>query len=64
MIKKEGYGMYLESVFGLHGKTAVITGGGRGIGQTAALGFARAGAEIVILSRSLAEETVRLVQEA
>ncbi|MCR4875826.1 MAG: SDR family oxidoreductase [Clostridiales bacterium] len=56
--------MYLESVFGLHGKTAVITGGGRGIGQTAALGFARAGAEIVILSRSLAEETVRLVQEA
>lgn len=55
---------YLEEIFGLDGKVAVITGGSRGIGQTVAEGLARAGAEIVILSRSSAEETIRKVEAA
>lgn len=49
---------YLEKLFGLTGKTAIVTGGGRGIGQVVALGLSRAGAEVVILSRSGAQETV------
>lgn len=39
----------------LQGKRAVITGAGRGIGQSIAVMFARAGAEVVICSRSADE---------
>lgn len=53
--------MYLEELFGLQNKVAIVTGGGRGIGQVVALGLARAGAEVVIISRSGAEETVNLI---
>lgn len=55
--------MYLEELFGLHDKTAVVTGGGRGIGQTIALGLAKAGAKVYILCRSGAEETIRLIRQ-
>lgn len=55
--------MYLEELFGLSGKTAVVTGAGRGIGQVIAVGLAKAGAEIVVISRSGAEETVRMIAE-
>lgn len=41
--------------FRLDGRTAVVTGAGRGIGRTLALGLAEAGADIVALSRSAAE---------
>ena len=34
------------------GRTAVVTGGGRGIGAATALGFAQLGADVVIASRS------------
>jgi NAD(P)-dependent dehydrogenase (short-subunit alcohol dehydrogenase family) len=54
---------YLEKLFGLKGKVAVVTGGGRGIGQVVALGLARAGAEIAIISRTGADETVRLIEK-
>ena len=56
--------MYLDEIFGLKGKTAVVTGGGRGIGQTIAVGLAKAGAEIVIVCRNGAEETIKLINES
>ena len=56
--------MYLDEVFGLKGKTAIVTGGGQGIGQVIAVGMAKAGAEVVIVCRSGADETIRLIEEA
>ncbi|MDR1801048.1 MAG: SDR family oxidoreductase [Lachnospiraceae bacterium] len=54
--------MYLEEMFSLKGKVALVTGGGRGIGQVVALGLARAGAVIVNFARSGADETVKLIE--
>ena len=54
--------MYLDELFGLKGKVAIVTGGGRGIGQVVARGLAKAGAEIVIVSRSGADETIALIE--
>lgn len=53
--------MYLETLFGLQGKVAIVTGGSRGIGQVVAIGLAKAGAEIAIFSRSEAKETVNAI---
>lgn len=55
--------MYLEKMFGLTGKTAIVTGAGRGIGQVVACGLAKAGAEVVMISRGGAEETVSMITE-
>lgn len=41
----------LESLFGLTGKTALVTGGSRGIGLMAARGLLDAGARVYIVSR-------------
>ena len=43
--------MFDLSQFSLKGKVAVVTGGGRGIGQAIAFGFARSGANVVVTSR-------------
>ncbi|MFP3154150.1 SDR family oxidoreductase [Lachnospiraceae bacterium ZAX-1] len=55
--------MYLEELFGLNGKVAIVTGGGRGIGQVVAMGLSKAGAKIAIFSRSGADETVALIEK-
>jgi NAD(P)-dependent dehydrogenase (short-subunit alcohol dehydrogenase family) len=54
-------GMYLEKLFGLKGKVALVTGGGRGIGQFVARGLAKAGAEIAIMQRSDPREAVEQI---
>lgn len=48
------------------GRHVIVTGGGRGIGQATALAFAAAGAEVLVLGRTVAdlEETVRRVGDA
>ena len=51
--------------FSLNGKTAVITGGSRGIGRAIALEFAKSGADVVIASRKLnaCEAVVKEIEE-
>ena len=52
------------SIFSLEGKSALVTGASRGIGQAIALGLARAGATVAITARSRAglSETERLAE--
>ena len=43
------------SRFSLEGKVAMVTGGSKGIGRMAAIGMAKAGADVVIVSRKMDE---------
>ncbi|MCW2815493.1 MAG: 2-deoxy-D-gluconate 3-dehydrogenase [Nocardioides sp.] len=48
--------------FNLHGRTAVVTGAGRGLGQGVALGLARAGADLVLVGLAGSQdETAKMV---
>jgi NAD(P)-dependent dehydrogenase (short-subunit alcohol dehydrogenase family) len=57
--------MEVERPFRLDGKTALVTGAGRGIGRAVALALAAAGAELVLVSRtpSQLEEVAREIKE-
>ena len=43
----------MTDLFSLEGKTAIITGGSRGLGREMALAFAEHGANIVVASRKV-----------
>jgi len=48
--------------FKLNGKVAMVTGAGRGLGQGAALGFAEAGADLVLVDILSTDETAQKVK--
>jgi len=52
----------MMQLFDLKGKTAVVTGGGRGIGRAIALALAEAGADVAITSRT-DEELIKVGKE-
>ncbi|WP_019121799.1 SDR family oxidoreductase [Brevibacillus massiliensis] len=43
--------MHIQELFHLGGKIAIVTGGGRGLGEQIAIGLAEAGADVVVCSR-------------
>jgi NAD(P)-dependent dehydrogenase (short-subunit alcohol dehydrogenase family) len=45
----------MSRLFDLGGKVAIVTGGGRGLGRTIALGLAEHGADVVVVSRTAAQ---------
>lgn len=52
-------------IFGLEGKVAIVTGSGRGIGRAIARFYAKSGADVVVVARSIdaIEETAELVRD-
>ena len=57
--------MGVFSAFSLEGDTAIVTGGGQGLGREMALGLAEAGADVVVLQRHLevAEKTAEDIRD-
>ncbi|GHB40950.1 3-oxoacyl-ACP reductase [Pseudovibrio japonicus] len=57
---------YLEELFGVGGKTALVTGGGTGIGRMVATALAEGGARVLICSRKLdvVEQTAKEINES
>ncbi|WVN88137.1 2-deoxy-D-gluconate 3-dehydrogenase [Cryptococcus depauperatus CBS 7841] len=50
---------YLDDLFGLKGRTALITGASRGIGSRMAIALAKAGADIILVQRNTSNTTTR-----
>ena len=50
---------YLETLFGLRDKVAIVTGAGKGIGKACALALAKAGANVSLVART--EKDLQLV---
>jgi NAD(P)-dependent dehydrogenase (short-subunit alcohol dehydrogenase family) len=44
-----------RGLFDLSGKVAIVTGAGRGLGKSIAVGLAQHGADVVVVSRTLAQ---------
>ncbi len=53
---------YLESLFSVRGKVALVTGGATGIGRMIAAGLAQAGARVLIASRK-GEDCARVAEQ-
>ena len=53
---------YLDEIFGLSGRTAIVTGGSSGIGRAMAVALGRAGARVIVLARR-AEPIAEVVDE-
>ena len=54
-----------ENIFSLEGKTALVTGASRGLGQAIALGLAQAGADVICCSsqKGGCDETAALIEQ-
>jgi NAD(P)-dependent dehydrogenase (short-subunit alcohol dehydrogenase family) len=52
----------MSTLFDLTGRVAIVTGGGRGLGRTIALGLADHGADVVVVSRTV-EQVERVAGE-
>ena len=49
--------------FGLEGKKALVTGGGRGLGKATCLALAREGVDVAVIDLYNAEETAKEIEE-
>jgi len=58
--------MQTSELFDLRGRSALVTGGGRGLGRHIAVGLAESGARVFVASRKLSacEETARAIEAA
>ena len=56
---------YLQSLFGLDGRIALVTGGSSGIGRVIAIALGRAGAHVLVAARTQAtiDETVAVLRQ-
>ena len=51
---RQDHGMIFEK-FRLEGKTAIVTGGGRGLGKAMAVALSQVGADVVVTARTTEE---------
>lgn len=53
----------MNNLFDLTGKTAVVTGGNRGLGKEIALGLANSGANIVVIARTIEDQVIADIEK-